>query len=238
MKILLENNRSWADSRLKPFADVRKIEELKRENWSYHVVIGSFAFAERALEYGATRLCDYSDFLYSRYAPDFGEELLNSDYILLPACELPRLKYRVLGSYSEDCKIFVRPEGGDKLFDGQILDIEEFDSFTKYGKELIVIAKPQKILGEWRFVVSEHEILGVSLYRYQGNLVSAASCPPEMTRYVEALIKKRKWADPLVVMDVAQLYSGEFRLIECNSFSCSGQYGMEPSRIVEFIGRL
>jgi hypothetical protein len=42
----------------------------------------------------------------------------------------------------------------------------------------------------------------------------------------------------LMVLDVAQLKSGTFKIIECNSFSSSGLYAMNPEPIIEYIESL
>jgi hypothetical protein len=193
--------------------------------------IGTFKFVHEFHEkYPQPYKEDINKFKWTNYARFIGEDLLNSDYIILPASEVARLKWSTLGRLGEDCKVFVRPDRGDKPFDGQILDIEEFNYFASmYEGELTIISKPKKILGEWRFAVTDDgTILGVSLYKYQDNVLYIDSCPPDMRTFVSDVVKKMvdKPAKAFT-MDVAQLPDMSFRIIELNSLHHSGLYAMK-----------
>jgi len=238
MKIVLEQRDQWNEL-FRPFSQVlhHSFAWTEERQLDKHFAIGSFAFIQKCLRAGAAAYCDKEFLTWSNYAPHFKEELLNSDYIILPACEIPRLKFQFLGQFGKECQIFVRPNEATKVFDGMLLDIEKFQYFgSLYESTLVVIARPQKILGEWRFVVEKSgEILGYSSYRYQGEFVRVASCPPAMINYVKSLIEMAKWTDPVITMDIAQLPDMSFKLIECNALSTSGLYACEPEKIVEYI---
>jgi hypothetical protein len=246
MKILLQKKKisnEW-NSQFESFSKALTYNQILTEEkdfifWSYYLAIGNFDFVEKSKNIGANVFENSEWFKYSYYARFFGDELLNRDYCILPAVELKRLKYEILGRYSEDCKIFVRPDAGNKVFTGTILDIEEFDSFSEeYNENLVVISKPNfDITGEWRFAAScEGEILGVSLYRYSNNLVSAASCPPKMMDYVTSLLKDfKEYPNKILTIDIASINDKRYKVIECNAFSTSGLYAMKPEKIVEYI---
>lgn len=227
MKIFLEKRKNWNE----------KFLEFSEKNYKPGCFpIGSFDFVA-----GCGTRTDRLDFFnWSNYAPHIGNNLLNSEYIMLPAKELYRQKYMLLAMFGADCKMFVRPNAGTKLFTGQLLDIEQFAQFSQdFGNELVIISRPQKILGEWRFMVTKDgEILGKSLYKYQDNFVEISSCPPIMEFYVKQVVAHIKNSPPLIVVDVAQLHDTSFRIIELNSAHHSGLYAMQPEPIVEYIAAL
>lgn len=239
MKIVLQKKDNWNSQ----FRHYSRIENISSDinNLTDYVAMGCFDFVNFCKQKGATVFCSEQWFQYSYYSSFFGDELLNRDYVLLPASEFSRLKFEILQRFGKDCKIFVRPNEGTKLFTGMLLDITEFDSFSEeYNNELIVVAKPQEIIGEWRFVISEDAgILGVSLYRYDNNNVYVASCSHSLTDYVEQISKNIKiWPDKLLTIDVAQITSTKYAVVECNGFSTSGLYEMKPEKIIDYIGKM
>lgn len=239
MKIVLQKKDNW-NGQFRPFSLMEDIQP-KIENLEGYLAIGSFEFLENCKKKGATVFEDKEWFKYSYYAKYFGDQMLNRDYCLIPAGELSRLQFSLLGQYGNDCKIFVRPDSGKKIFTGTLLDIEEFSKFsTEFYHDLVVVSSPKNLVGEWRFAVSNRgDILGVSLYRFQGNLVSVPVCPPEMTSYVLDLLKRlEEFPDTLFTIDIACLDNKQFRVIECNAFSSSGLYDMKPEAIKDFIYEL
>lgn len=242
MKILLQKKENW-NLQFREFSIVQdyNLSKISIQDFSNLFCIGSFQHVKDFMNLGAKGFPNKKWFNYSNYGRLIGDELLNRDYSILPAGELNRLKFEILGRHGKDCKIFVRPDEGDKLFTGFVLDLEEFDSFAKeYDSHLIIISEPCKIIGEWRFVAcKEGEILGVSLYRYQDNLVSVPSCPPKMTDYVKRIAQNLKdWPDDLLVFDVAEVSWNEYKIVELNAFSSSGLYAMKPEKIVDYISNL
>jgi ATP-grasp domain-containing protein len=236
MKLILEQRRDW-NEQLLSYATVYHHSEIFSLEKTEGLVIGTFKFCAEAKERGATVWSNDKDLTWSTYAPYIGNELLNSDYILLPGKELIRRKYEILGQFGVDCKIFVRPNIGFKTFDGQILDITEFNYFSGLiDNALTVISSPKKILGEWRFILTrDGAVLGYSLYRYQGDIVRFPSCPNGMEKYASEQVTKYPWNDPVVVMDIAQLPDMTFKVIECNGLSNSGLYAANIEKLVEFI---
>ncbi len=104
---------------------------------------------------------------------------------------------------------------------------------------MAIISKPVRILGEWRFVVSdEAEILGFSLYRYQDNFVTAVGCPEGMEDFVKKVVKEMSEKPKIFIVDVAQLMDMSFKVVELNSIHHSGLYAMKPEAIVDFIKEL
>lgn len=244
MKILLEKmgkNNCW-NEQFQLFANTLHYLDLEPSDYSQYFAMGTFRFVQKAMSLGAKGFGENPHLNWTYYAPHFNWHLLNENYSVIPFLELKRKQYSIWGNHGRDCRIFIRPNEGTKSFDGQILDVSELDYFFNLYKdakeELVIVAKPQDILGEWRFMVERNgEILGHSLYRYQGNLVSHASCPKEMLTYVEKLIPLFPWSNAfdMITMDICQLNDMSFRLLECNSASCSGLYAMEPTQIVKYI---
>jgi hypothetical protein len=239
MNFLLELKDGW-NEQFRPFATV-KHHSFEDEDLTGFFAHGTFAFILKCQRMGALAYGNKEYFRWTNYAPFIGNDLLNSDYSILPAIEMKRLKYQILARHAIDCKMFIRPNDGNKLFTGQIMDITEIEYFSNlFEKNLVVLSKPQDILGEWRFIVKrDTSILGVSLYRYQDNLVSVPSCPPAMRDYVAGVASRiKEWPDDLMSMDVAQMKDMSFKIIECNSFSTCGLYAMQPEPIMEYIENL
>lgn len=237
MKLVLEKRSDW-NKQFRPFSVEPNVFDQ-----TYYFPIGTFKFVKEFNEKFASQVFpeNLDNFKWSSYARFIGNDLLNSDYILLPAAEIARLKYQILGQFGDDCKIFVRPDSGAKPFDGQILDITELNYFSSmFGGELTVISKPKKILGEWRFAVKDNgTILGVSLYKYQDNVVYVEACPPEMRNFVSGIcIKMVDKPAGAFTVDVAQLTDMTFKIIEINSLHHSGLYEMKPEPIINYISSL
>jgi hypothetical protein len=241
MNILLQKKDGW-NRQFRPFSNVVDFYSLdKNQDFHNSITMGNFDFVEKTKNMGAIAFENPQWFQYSYYSHFFGEELLNSDYIILPAKEINRLKFQTLCRIGKDCKIFVRPNSGYKIFTGQVLDILDIEKFSEeYKHDLIVIAEPVEITGEWRFVVSqEREVLGGSLYRFQDNNVSVAAYPPKMLDYLKAIIKDLpEFPNPLLTIDVASINDKKYKIIECNAFSTSGLYEIKPEPITEYISNL
>ena len=98
------------------------------------------------------------------YYPVFGNDLLHSDYIMLPYGELTRRKDFLFEHFgynmTHDCELFMRPNSGFKQFVGTVLDYDRFDDGVKlsgfYDVEpdtLVIVSKAKRLHKEWRFVV-------------------------------------------------------------------------------------
>lgn len=177
---------------------------------------------------------------YSAYAPYIGDLLLNDDFVLLPFSELVRRKIS---------DVFIRPNVVTKLFTGFIINKSEFDyeinSLIQINNisadTLIVIAKPKKILGEFRFIIANREVITGSEYSWDNRLDIRTDVHPlclDMAKEVAA----REWqADIVYVCDVALTEINEeecAKVVELNTFSCAGLYACDTRKIIEAVSKV
>lgn len=195
------------------------------------------------------------------YYPVFGNDLLHSDYIMLPYGELTRRKDFLFEHFgynmTHDCELFMRPNSGFKQFVGTVLDYDRFDDGVKlsgfYDVEpdtLVIVSKAKRLHKEWRFVVVDGTVISGSLYRdwdagpetlspgaVTRDIIlmnSKSVCEPCMDN--DALLfadrmAKRYNPEAAWVMDVA-LTDTHYRLLEIGCFSCAGMYGNDLAKVV------
>ena len=183
--------------------------------------------------------CNLPQFECVYYYPKLSQFLLNDRYIMLPYGELLRQKdflYETLGN--SGC-LFIRPSSGFKLFTGTVVHVDKYERevecFGLYDVEphkVVVVSEPQNLLEEWRLVIADQRCVTGSLYKNAGKIVHSPEVPQEVIDYGN-LVAGTWQPDPVFVLDVCRLKSGELKLIEINSFSSSGLYVCDKAKIVE-----
>jgi hypothetical protein len=196
--------------------------------------------------------CTLPNFQCSKYYTHFGKYLLNDEYLMMPLAEVKRRKEKLFLPYHQgglspdgnDPQFFVRPSTGFKSFTGQIVRASHFDAdyetISGYGadpEELVVVAGPRRIVGEWRFIVCEHKVIAGS--QYKPHMQSLALSPTDKcAKELAQKIAAEEWQpDPMWSIDICKTSSG-FSLLEINSFSCSGFYCCDVEPIVREASRL
>lgn len=104
------------------------------------------------------------------YYPSIGNELLHSDYLMLPYGDLIRRKDELFNMFGG--LLFLRPNSGMKQFTGMVLGYPDFEEGVKlagfYDVEpelLVVVSNAKQLLREWRFVIVDNKVVSGSLYR-------------------------------------------------------------------------
>lgn len=186
--------------------------------------------------------CDLKKFECTSYYPYYGKFLFNSEYIMLPWGEIDRRRSSIwsrFGSYSgtkRKCgEVFVRPNSGFKPFCGGLLDREQtlkdfLGNYVVFPEELAIISSKQYLENEYRLVVCDREIVAASKYHEKGKLSTEEGCPSEVIKYAKKIIKLYQ-PERCFVMDITGPLSP--KLVEINSFSCSGFYDCNIAKIVE-----
>lgn len=185
-----------------------------------------------------------------KYYGFFGEYLLNSNYMMMGLNDVLRNKNRIFGRFGTD-SIFIRPSNGYKSFPGQLLPYanfdQEFDIMTKsYGgldmDVLVVVSPAVDIDEEYRFIVVDEKVVSGSLYMDKNNRKT-------FTAYYDRLCEDRgamKFAEEMAkiyqpdrayTIDVCKLPSGEYKLIELNSFCCGSMYGNDYDAVVKAVNQ-
>lgn len=137
----------------------------------------------------------------------------------------------------ESDKIFIRPDGNNKLISGCVMTKKEFEIFKKenkkYEKEIFVISKLKKIDGEYRFFVINDVIISSSKYAQSGRYDGSNQVPKIAHDFAENIISKYHPANAYV-LDVAEC-NGEMKIVEYNNINCSAFYEADVKTIVDSI---
>lgn len=186
------------------------------------------------------------NYLCSRYYPHFQKYLFNDKHVLMSVASIKHNKWWVYGAFGKETMIYVRPDGGDKLFPGKLLDLQDFDRFwgndTLSGTkdtDLIVVSSPKNINGEWRYIVTDKkEILGVSTYKYRGQRTYIPSAPESATKVCKDVLDVGWYPDPIFTVDIAEDNDGNFWLVELNSFTSAGTYAANKENLIRRVSEI
>jgi hypothetical protein len=186
--------------------------------------------------------CEYRNLACSTYYAYFGPYLLNREYTLLPIAEALRLVDDLFARYASGGLVFVRPDSVDKSFTGTLTDRTTFSHKflgTAFDPSaLILVARAKKLVREWRLIVANDKVIAGSQYRNADAREEAAHCPDEVLRFAAAVLDGVIWRPaPMFIMDICDSEDG-LRLLELNSFGCSGHYLADVSTVVEAASEL
>lgn len=137
-------------------------------------------------------------------------------------------------------KLFFRPNAGNKTFTGNLWTTgsisRELDAIVQmYNAPLdtmILVSTPKNILDESRFIIGNRKILANSRYQIDGEHKEDLNVHSESIELVNHVLDTSEWLpDELFVIDIARTPDGP-RIIELNSFSCSGWYAVDPESLI------
>ena len=195
-----------------------------------------FAYAVKQKGWNPGSWSDVDNLACTTYYAYFGRYLLNQHYAILSGVEAVRQSDFWFDVFGRNEQLFARPDSVEKLFTGRCVNKEGFAAAlapARYNPAtLVVIAPPQTIGREWRLVVAENSVVAASQYMVDGKLNVARGCPDEVTACAEEILQNVSWRpDPIFMMDVCET-NGRLRLLELNSFSCSGLYECDLAAVV------
>lgn len=196
-----------------------------------------------------------------RYYSSFGNELLNSDYIMFPLNDVMRnldiVRNRFPISHDKNHELFIRPTNGFKSFAGQMISIHnftnEFDLLCKsYGglsmDDLVILSSSKNIAEEYRFVIVDGEVITGSIYFDSENI---GTHDPHYDKVINLIddkhsglleyvnsVKNNYIPDKSFTLDITKLQDGTYKVIEINSFCCASLYGCDLSLVVEAMNKL
>jgi hypothetical protein len=190
---------------------------------------------------------------FSKYSHHLGDDLLNSDYYILPFGEVRRMNF----TWPAPGSVFIKPNSGMKEFTGQVIhwnnfkdDIRKLHGAVENNIDddcLCVLAPPRDIKAEFRYIICERQVITGSEYRWDNTL--------DIRRDTHVLcdamawkIANAKWqADTVYVCDVALLDNilsstttspvEIAKVVELNAFSCSGIYACDTYKIIEAVSK-
>lgn len=174
------------------------------------------------------------------YYPKVNKYLVNSPYIMLPYEDIFNQKEFLYDCLGNNRCLFIRPERGDKLFTGQVVEKEKFDTKFKLlppidTKILVLVAEPVNIKYEWRFVVVESKVVTGSQYRKEGLAIQSEYYPQEALNLANEIAKINITTDSAWIIDICQLDNGDFKLMEVGCFSCAGLYKCNRNIVAKMV---
>jgi len=187
------------------------------------------------------RYSSFEKYLCSVYYPYFDKFLFNRYCVIITLKHLKEEKFELYRIYGKEAKIFVRPDSGEKTFQAQLLDLQDFDKFWDNSisdDDFVVVSSPKIINGEYRFVCSEQEIIAQSTYRYQGQDTYIPSAPKGATEFVNKILNINYKPDLVFCVDVVEDNYGFFWLLELTSFSSAGLYACNKEKIVKRVSEI
>lgn len=184
--------------------------------------------------------CNLKHFECSYYYPHYLKYLLNNCYVILPYASLFEQQLDLYDWLGIDDTLFVRPNSGYKQFNGQLIYAEKFvPTIEKWNigpSTLIVVSSPKNLMREWRLVVVNQQIIAASRYYNCGDIDLEEGCPNEVLEYGQQIANV--WEPDICwTMDICEIGNNKLKLIEINSFSCSGLYLCNKDKVVEAVSK-
>lgn len=180
----------------------------------------------------------------STYFAYWGKYLLNRYYLMIPFGELESRFRELCGrlhiGHLEDRRLFIRPDSGSKQFTGGLISEFHFqggrfyENYAVAKEALIVVARPQVILEEYRFLIVDKEVITGSLYKKNGEIRFSELIDAKAWAKAQEIASDEWQPDSVYVLDIFMTDSGVF-LGEINSWSTSGWYSCDISKIIKSI---
>lgn len=204
---------------------------------------GSYQFARLIKEKTKWKAiyCNFPKFECNYYYPKFGDNLLNSDYLILPFGDMNRKRDWLFTVYQKN--LFIKPVTSFKKFTGMVLDPNNWNREIKLlslrvdPEELILITRYTDIIKEWRLVIADGKI--ITGCEYAPNRISGV--PELVQKYAQDILNSVKYnPDPIWILDICEWrwQKNKFSILETGPFACSGLYACDPKPIIETIKKL
>lgn len=187
-----------------------------------------------------------SDYLCSRYYPAWGGNLVQNEHFFISYGELLRRWDSTFDLLSVDGKLFIRPDSGEKEFNGAVVHRKNKDVFVSdcsfrgvKNQELCVISPPVEIEQEFRLTVANGRVLTGSLYREFGTVMHLPlesypdSIQRDIVEFAETRLKELTFPK-IHCLDIA-VVGGKYMVLEVGCFCCCGVYGSDLKKIAQGI---
>lgn len=184
----------------------------------------------------------------SSYYPKLRERIFQQRHEFTTVAGVLTDKDRLFASdLVEDETLFFRPDGNDKLFTGGCISLPEFDAGYKLmtfyeppPEAPVVVATPQRVLAEARFLVVAGEVITGSYYKTGGQSLRLRASSDLMEKAREALaFCKAKGFDPAPswVLDLGENATG-WHIMEVGATSCCGLYKCDTDAFLIALDRV
>ena len=207
------------------FGSINFINQVKRNGWTPNVWLN-----EKALE------C-------TTYYSYYGKYLINQFYTILPFAEFQRRKKEFFAGRDG---LFIRPNSNMKEFAGGVFYRENFESDEAHSlrysdiepSTLIIIAPPEYIHSEWRFVIADRKAVTWSRYKTDMAYLPSPNAPQEAIDLANEIAQVEWRPSNVFIVDIGMTGRGKFGLIEIGAFNCAGLYMCDRSLIVKEISKV
>ncbi len=195
----------------------------------------------------------WADFpLYNclHYYSCFGDDLLNSEYAMVPWGDLKRriddIAYTFGWAVGIKRKVFIRPDSSFKTFGGKVVNTEKWTEESQYlcynnvpilPETLTIVAPVQEIRAEYRFVVVKGQVVAGCRYMLKDEISHG---PVDFRLFTDAqdIVDRAKYSpEPAWILDLAEGNFDSPKVVEVNAFSTSGLYCCPMEQIVEAVSK-
>lgn len=211
------------------------------------VVHGTIGFVKKCRHYGT--YAEFSNMKVSTYIPNMEEvdidQFLNGRHVLVSVKHLKStFRDSLFSIFGED--IFIRPDSGTKPFTGLVVNRNSIDCELSALEQIhgltndviVVVSSAVNIKEEHRFVVCNRQVITSSLYMRNNNHVEETECHSQAALDLANQVANTTWQpDPVYTVDIAILPNDTVKIVELNSFACSGWYACDVKKIVTEVSR-
>lgn len=178
----------------------------------------------------------------STYYPLLADRILQQDHRFLTVAEVQTLKDELWSSdLVESESLFFRPDGNDKAFTGGCIALDDFDHGYKLmtfyeppPETRVVVARPQAIQAEARFLVVDGKLITGSYYktgRQSVRLEAPQSLMDIAQDHLDYCLARGYNPAPSWVLDLAQTPDG-WSIIEVGASAACGLYKCDLTKFV------
>ena len=203
------------------------------------ILYGSIPFVRRNHHRycpGAFGLAETSVSKYMSQVPS--DWFLNGDGVLITYGML-KDRFRKLQDMLGAKRLFVRPESGFKPFTGFVIDDDNFaiECLTLeqvchvQPDDMLFVATAKDIGEEYRYVIIDGQVVASSDYNWN-DFDDIKGITDPVCDAMAKLVAGHGWQPDIAYTVDVTLYRGEPKIVEYNSFSCSGFYGCNLRDIV------
>jgi hypothetical protein len=180
----------------------------------------------------------------SDYIPYTSRLLLNHNYFFLPLKDIPNQYKNIKRNFCIlDDRIFIRPNKCNKVFSGQTISTQNLeweikvlqDTYKVDDTELCLVSENRASLidFEFRFVVVDGKVVAGSMYKPEEKTVKYRHPAFQFAQKCADLYLPEN----VFTLDICELKSGDYKLVELNSFSCAGLYKCDYEDVIKSVSR-
>jgi len=178
-----------------------------------------------------------------KYYGYYGNNLLNSNYILMGLNDIIRMKDNIYKLFKTN-EIFIRPSNGYKTFPGQLLHIDNWENdinllINTYGgidkDQLILLSNKKNIKEENRYIIfnknNKNIIIDGNTYSIDNKLTDHRIFDKKSYDFLNPIINNYT-PDKAFTIDIAKLEDNSYKILEIGSFSCASWYNMNYNKVI------